>query len=306
MSLQNFIPQVWAARLQRNLHRAHVYGNPLVINRDYEGEIKNFGDTVRINAIGPITVSDYTRNTDINSPETVQSAQTVLSIDQAKYFNFGVDDVDQAQIRPQVMDEAMLEAGYAVADVTDQFIAGKISGNVATANTIGSAGSPQTDLATDGAGYGYLVALAQHLDESSVPQVGRWVIVPPWFYAYIRKDSRFIHPTPAGDVLLRTGRVDSAYDMGAGMDNPNVTAETVVGQIAGFTVLMSNNVPNSSNTAYQIAAGHKIAWSFAEQVVKIEAYRPPYRFEDAVKGLHVYGAKVTRPNALALLYANPT
>lgn len=308
MSLQNFIPQVWSARLLHNLHKAHVYGNAQVINRDYEGEITDFGDTVRIGAIGPITVSPYTRNTDINAPETVQSAQTILTIDQAMYFNFAVDDVDKAQIKPQVMDEAMFEAGYALADTTDTFIAGKIAGNVASANTIGSTASPQTDLATDGSGYNYLVTLAQYLDQSSVPQAGRWVIVPPWFYAYIRKDSRFIHPTPAGDVMLRLGRLNpgTSADMGAGDDDYNVTAETVVGQIAGFTVFMSNNVPNSANTAYQVLAGHKLAWSYAEQIVKVEGYRPPYRFSDAVKGLHVYGAKVTRPNALALLYANPT
>lgn len=311
MSLANFIPEVWSARLLHNLHRAHVYGNAAVINRDYEGDITDFGDTVRINAIGTITVTDYTRNTDINAPQSVESAQTILSINQAKYFNFAIDDVDKAQIKPQVMDEAMYEAGYAMADVADQFIASQLAGNVASANLIGSSGSPITTMATAGVPYGYMVQAAQLLDQANVPQSGRWAIVPPWFYAYIRKDPTFLHPTIAGDVLLRLGRVNAGQmgDMNGGPDgmvDSEPTAETLVGQIAGFTVYMSNNVPNSANTAYQVAFGHSSAWSYAEQVVKLEAYRPPYRFSDAMKGLHVYGAKVTRPQAIVLLYANPT
>lgn len=311
-SLANFIPEIWSARLLYNLHKAHVYGNAGVVNRDYEGEISAFGDTVRINAIGAITISDYTRNNDISAAQTVESAQTVLSIDQAKYFNFIVDDVDKAQIKPQVMDGAMWEAGYALADTTDTFIAALLSGNVATANVIASSGSPKTDLATDKVPYNYMVQAAQLLDQANVQQSGRWAIVPPWFYAYIRKDSNFLHATISGDVLLRMGLVaagtqaDMATPIGPG-GGSGPTADTYVGKIAGFDVYMSNNVPSVNNaTSYQIAFGHSSAWSFAEQLIEIEAYRPPLRFGDAVKGLHVYGGKVIRPQALVLLYANPT
>lgn len=298
MSLSNFIPSVWSARLLLNLHRAHVYANPLVINRDYEGDIRDFGDTVRINAIGAITVRDYTRDTDIVAPDALTSAQTLLTIDQAKYFNFAVDDLDKAQAQPKVMDGAMYEAGYAVADTSDQFIAGLAAGNVASTNLIGSSGSPKTDLATAGNAYGYMVTLNQKLTEANVPLSGRWIIVPPWFYAYIQKDPNFIHPTTLGDMMLRLGILNAG-------ETPT-DAALFVGMIANLSVFLSNNVPNSSGTSYQILAGHKIGWSYAEQIVKVEGYRPQYRFGDAMKGLHVYGAKVTRPNSLALLYANPT
>ncbi len=295
MSLANFIPELWAGEFLHNLHRTHVYANPQVINRDYEGDIKNFGDTVRINAIGPVTVSDYTRNTDISAPQVLDSAQQILSINQAKYFNFVVDDLDKAQARPKAMSEAMYEAGYAVSDLTDQFVAGLAAGNVASGNTTGSSASPQTDLATDGKPYSYLVTMAKQLDQTNTPRADRWVVVPPWFYAYIRNDSKFTHATVTADVLLRQGTVDGA-----------IGDDFHVGMIAGFDVWMSNNVPNASSLKYQIIAGHKSAWSYAEQIVEIEGYRPPLRFGDAVKGLHVYGGTVTRPQSLALLYANPT
>lgn len=311
MSLVNFIPAVWAARGLVNLHKAHVYGNPLVINRDYEGDIQDFGDTVKINAIGAVTVRPYTRNTDISAPDTLDSAQTNLTIDQSSYFNFAVDDLDKAQTRPEVMDLAMYEAGYAMADSSDQYIASLVAGNVAALNTIGTAAAPMTNLATASAAYGYLVLLGQRLNEASIPQAGRWLIIPPWFYAYIQKDPNFIHSTTAADIMLRTGRLELniAADMSPGLtvgSGMMPTTDTFVGYIAGFACFMSNNVPNTASTSYQILAGHAIAWSFAEQLVKVEGYRPQLRFGDAVKGLHVYGAKVTRPNALGLLYANPT
>jgi hypothetical protein len=81
-------------------------------------------------------------------------------------------------------------------------------------------------------------------------------------------------------------------------------ANGVLGQVAGFTLLQSNNVYNTANDNYKIIAGHSMAWTLAEQIVKTEAYRMEKRFADAVKGLHVYGAKVVRPDALALLHAD--
>lgn len=92
MSVEKFIPQIWSARLLNHLDKRHVYLN--LLNRDYEGEIKNFGDTVKVNQIGDITIKDYTKGTDIEAPEDVSGAQQELKIDQAKYFNFSVDDVD--------------------------------------------------------------------------------------------------------------------------------------------------------------------------------------------------------------------
>lgn len=122
MSLENFIPEVWSARLLVNLYNTLVYGNPALINTDYEGEIRSQGDTVRIGSIGTVTVGDYSKNTDITAPQTLSDAQSTLTITQQKYFNFQIDDVDKAQQNPKVMGDAMREAAYALANTADKFI----------------------------------------------------------------------------------------------------------------------------------------------------------------------------------------
>lgn len=118
MSVTNFIPTIWSARLLAHLDKKHVYA--ALVNRDYEGEIKNYGDTVKINQIGDITIQDYQKGKDIADPEDLSGDQTILVIDQAKYFNFAIDDVDKAQVNPKLMDAAMQRAAYGMNDVTDQ------------------------------------------------------------------------------------------------------------------------------------------------------------------------------------------
>ena len=281
MALDNFIPEIWSARLLVSLKKALVYGQEGVVNRDYEGEIQQMGDTVRINSIGPITVGTYTKNADIGAPETLTDAQTVLAINQAKYFNFQVDDIDRAQQNPKVMDAAMQEAAYALRDAADQYIAGLYTG-AAAGNTIGNDTTPMEVDKTNA--YELLVDLAVILTDAKVPTEGRWVVVPPWFYGTLLKDDRFIDASKAGTTEgLRNGQV---------------------GMAAGFTVLQSHNVPNTSGAKYKIIAGHPIAISYAEQINKVEAYRFEKRFADAVKGLHLYGAKLVRPEAIAVLTAN--
>lgn len=281
MALNSFIPEIWSARLLYNLNKTLVYGQQNVVNREYEGEIKAKGDTVRINSIGRVTVGDYAKNNDMAAPETLTDAQTTLVIDQAKYFNFQIDDIDKIQQYPKVMDEAMQEAAYALANTADQFIAGHYV-DVAAGNTIGDDTTPEAPTAQTA--YELLVDLSVLLDENDIPPTGRWVIVPPWYEGLMLKDDRFVKSgvMPAEQRLLNA----------------------IVGQAAGFTVLKSNNVPNTAGAKYKIVAGHPMAWSFAEQASQVEAYRPESRFADAVKGLHLYGAKVVRPNALAVLTAN--
>lgn len=283
MAVTNFIPTIWSARILQNLHKSLVFGQPGVINRDYEGEISDVGDSVRINAIGPISVGSYTKNANISDPQELTGGQATLIIDQAKYFNFQVDDIDKAQTKPKVIDEAMREAGYALKDTLDQYIAGLWT-DIATDNHIGTNAAPKSDLNTAANAYAYLLQLGTKLDEANIPSDGRWVIIPPWFKEVLLLDTRFINPgTPQGEERL---------------------ANAVVGRAAGFTLLQSNNVYNTSNDNYKIIAGHSMAWTLAEQIVKTEAYRMEKRFADAVKGLHVYGAKVVRPDALALLHAD--
>lgn len=283
MSLNNFIPTVWASRLLAHLQKSLVYGQTGVVNRDYEGQIRQAGDSVKINSIGDVTVKTYTKDTDIDAPETLVDASQMLSITESKYFNFAVDDVDKAQSSVSVMEEAMKRAGYKLKDTADQFLAAAMAAAAPSGNLIGSDGSPKT-VTTATAAYEYLVDLGTLLDVANVPSEGRFVIVPSWFHGLMLKDSRF--------VAAGTLKTD------------NVLANGMIGEAAGFRVMKSNNTPNTAGTLYKIIAGHDMATSYAEQIVKVEAYRKERGFNDGVKGLHVYGAKVVRPSALAVLTAN--
>lgn len=277
----NFIPTVWAARLLKALDKALVYGQTGVVNRDYEGEIKESGNTVKIASIGDVTISNYTKDVNMSDPETLTDAEQTLLIDQAKAFNFYVDKIDKAQQNVNVMDEAMRRTAHRMRDVQDQFIAASHS-LVPSANLIGSDASPITP--TNANAYEYLVDLAVLLDNANIDTEGRFCIVPPWFHGRLLKDSRFVSAgTAKTDETLRNG---------------------MVGEAAGFSILKSNNVPNTAGTKYKITAGHAMAYSFAQQVVDLVSYKPEKRFGDAVKGLSVYGGKLVRPDAWAVLTAN--
>ncbi|HTH52270.1 MAG TPA: hypothetical protein VL501_10070 [Pyrinomonadaceae bacterium] len=281
MSL-DFIPTVWAGRLLTALQGSLVYGQAGVANRHYEGEIRAGGDTVKIASIGDITVDDYTKDTDINAPETLTDDEQTLAIDQQKYFNFCVDSVDRAQQNVNVLDEAMRRAGWQLRDAADTFLAGVMETAVPSGNKIGSMAAPETP--TKDTAYEYLVDLSVLLDEANVPLEGRFVVVPAWFHGLLLKDERFVSSgTAAGDRVIRNAEV---------------------GEAAGFSILKSNNVPNTTGEKYRIIAGHSMATAYVEQVLDVQTYKPEKRFGDAVKGLHVYGAKVVRPTCLAMLIAS--
>ncbi|MGV2640602.1 P22 coat protein - protein 5 domain protein [Clostridium perfringens] len=271
MSVKNFIPQIWSARLLANLDKNLVYAN--AVNRDYEGEIKKFGDTVKINQMGDVTVKDYKGGV-IEDPEELNSNQTILTIDQAKYFNFKVDDVDKAQANVTLVDKGMGRASYAVQDVIDKFIAALVKdAKIKVGNT-----SKPVEITVANA-YDTLVDLGVELDNKNVQRVGRFVILPPFYLGLLSKDPRFTKDFK----ILENGVVDGAT-------------------VSGFKIMMSNNVPFSANN-YSIMAGIDMAISFAGQVTEVEAYRPEKSFSDAMKGLYVFGAKVTQPDCLACLTA---
>lgn len=277
-----FIPTVWAARLLTALEKSLVYGQPYVWNRDYEGEIRTAGNTVKVASIGAITVGDYVKDTDIGDPQVLTDSEQVMAIDQQKYFNFYVDSVDRAQQNVNTMDEAMRRSAASLRDTADVYLAGLMDAAVTAGNKIGSTTTPKVPTKDDA--YEYLVDLGVLLDEANVPLEGRFCIVPAWFHALLLKDDRFIN--------------------GGTSRSEKVLANGTVGEAAGFSILKSNNVPNTAGAKYKILAGHPIATTYAEQVLDIQTYQPEKRFGDAVKGLHLYGAKVVRDTALACLIAN--
>ena len=279
MAFTNFIPEIWSARLLDHLDKVHVYAG--LMNRDYEGDIKAYGDTVHINQLGAITISDYS-GSDLADPQELDGTQQNLTIDQAKYFNFQVKDIDNAQSNPKLVDAAMVRASYDMNDVIDQYLAGLLLAGVDAGNAVGSDASPVTP--TSANAYDYLVDLSVKLGECNVPMYGRWVVIPPWYHGLLLKDPRFVgNGTGYNQAVLQGG---------------------LVGEAAGFQIHLSNNVPNTGGAKYKILAGTNAAGAYAEQLVELEAYRLEKNFSDAVKGLHVYGAKVLEGKGLAVLTAN--
>jgi hypothetical protein len=277
MSLDNFIPTLWSNELIVSLKKALVFCQPGIINRNYEGEIRSAGDSVKINSIGSVTIGDYVKNTDISAPQELQDAESWFTITRQKFFNFQVDDVDAAQGKPDVMGQAMSEAAYALANLADSYVAGLMDAATSTANSLGSYGTPKTiSAATDG--YNMLVDAQVLLASANVPN-DRFAIVPPWYYALMLKDNRFVQ-TPSNPSVM------------------NAISSGQIGQVAGLTIIQSNNCVNASGN-YTIQLGHSMATTYADQIVEVEAYSPEKRFADAIKGLQVYDAKVIRPEALA-------
>jgi N4-gp56 family major capsid protein len=277
MSITRFRPEIWSANLLVALRKALVYGSPDVVNKDYEGEIAEFGDTVKITSISRPTIGTYTPNVTVITPEQLQDAQRNLVIDQSKYFAFEVDDVDARQARGNVMPQAADESAFGLADVIDQYIASMYTG-VPAANALGSITVNSATTPTD-AYDKVLVPLKIKLDKANVPTQGRFIVVTPELHGCLLRDNRFTKVNEAGtDDGLRNGHV---------------------GRASGFDIKLSNNTPNTTGAEFAIIGGTNMGISYAEQINKVEAYRPQSSFADALKGLALYGAKLVRPDALA-------
>src|SRR5690606_25295609 len=233
------------------LEKSLVYAAPGVVNRDYEGEISQFGDTVHVTTLADPTVGTYTPHTDITIEDVDDSGQTLL-IDQAKYFAFEVDDVERRQARNggAVLTEQARKGAYKLRDTADQFVATTMAAGVAGSNVIG-----EQTINDPTAAYDLLVDLSVMLDENNVPEEGRWVIVTPAFHGLLRKDDRFIATGDAQAAAVRTNGI--------------------IGEAAGFTVRKSNNAPDGpgEGAGKLIIAGYVGATSYAEQINSVEATR---------------------------------
>lgn len=275
MSLLNFRPEIWSANLLVALRKTLVYTT--LSNRDYEGEISAAGDSVRITSIGRPTISDYVPNFTVITPEQVNDSQRTLVVDQSKFYAFSVDDVDARQAKGNVIPQSMNEAAYGLADVMDQYMANLLLLGVQSANQLGSLAVSKAT--PEGFYDEVLVPLKIQLDIANVPTTGRSVVVRPEAHGLLLRDSRFIKVNESGSADgLRNG---------------------MVGRAAGFDIILSNNAPNTTGSEYAVIAGNNTALTFAEQINKIEAYRPQDNFSDAVKGLALYGGKLVRPDSVA-------
>jgi len=345
MAITKFNSTIWSAQLLSTLSKSLVYAGAPCSNRNYEGEIANQGDTVKITSIGDPTISDYTKDTDMAGPDALTDAQLSLLIDQAKSFNFQVDDIDKRQTANggALMAEAARRAAFGLRDVADKYVAGRMA--LGATNALGV-----IDATTVTNVYDALIVPARvKLDQNDVPTEGRWITIDPAAHGQLTLDGRFIKANEAGTAdALRNGYVGQAggfqifLSNNAPQANRALTAVTtasgaksltgVAGQfnqgdvglnVAGTGVGASSKIAsvnadgsvaqstvNSTASAAvtvtlsgggQVAiAGSSEATSYAEQINNVEAYRPEKRMADALKGLHLYGAKVVRPSGLVI------
>ena len=271
MAVTNFIPTIWAAQLLQATKTTHVGAG--ICNRDYEGNIRDSGDTVKITSISDPTVVNYT-GADLTFQDLTDATRSLL-IDQAKAVAFNLDDVDAAQAvnGGALISEAVDRSAYKLADTLDGYVLDLMATDATTQNA-------QLDITTAAKAYEALVDWGTQLTELDVPFAGRWAVVTPAFYGMLLKDDRFVASgAPAADGRLVNG---------------------MVGQAAGLTIRVSNNLPDGAlstgATVKTVLVGSTAATTLAEQIVKSEATRAEKSFKDLVKFLHVYGAKVVRPD----------
>ena len=279
MSIASFIPEVWSARLLEHLRKNLVVAN--LFNRNYEGEISQMGDTVHINQLAEITIKDYTANVDIENPDQLSTTSIPLVIDQGDYYNFYLNDVDRAQARGDLMDNAMRSSAYGLADKLDMYLAGLLATGTLTTG-LGTDANPLYVNAQTA--YELVVKMKVALDKANVPTQGRYLLMPPEFEGYMLLDQRF-----------------------AGGTGNNAEARLIngmVGRAAGFDIYISNNVKNTDGALFKVCASTVDQATYANQLVRTEAYRREKGFDDGVKGLHVYGAKILRPEAVAVATVN--
>lgn len=343
MAITNFVPEVWSATLLSILRKTLVFASPAVVNRNYEGDISAYGDTVHIVSIADPTIVDYTKDSDL-TVEVLTDEDQALVIDQAKAFAFEVDDIDMRQSRNggALMTEAASRSAYRLADVADQYLAAKMAAGAGTALGVIDASSTATNVYDE-----LLVPMSVALKQQNVPAGSRFLIVSPDVYGKLQLDQRFILQNESGTDALHSGQVGMAagftiYESNNAFqgNRTSVTAAgtsgqaTVVGAAGTFsqgdvglsvtgTGVGSNAKVNSVSadgatatlsannsgavTSVNLAgggsyayAGSNIATSYAEQINKVEAFRPEKRFADALKGLHLYGGRVVRPEALVV------
>jgi hypothetical protein len=263
----------------RAFENATVFGSCL--SRLYEGEIKRVGDTVKVPRIGAVSVRSYAKRTPITYDD-VDSSTIDITIDQSDYWALRAEDIEKIQAAPDFLDAATRNAAYALADKADQYVAGILKAGAGVTGDLGTAAAPIS--IRSGETYGLFALLGQKLTENNVPQVGRWLVAPPWLYK---------------KLVLARARKDSP--------NGDITANGYVGRFLGFDVLVSNNVPYTAQTvdgesvnAYSVFAGVSDCGTLVHQITETESLRDPAQFGELVRGLSVYTAKVLRPSALAM------
>jgi hypothetical protein len=299
---RTFIPQLWSGKLNVKFYLTTIFGE--IANTAYEGEIKGMGDSIIINNIPTISISDYTIGQNLNYqvpvPNTVE-----LPIDRAKYFGVNVNDVLEHQAKPALMSMFTDDASKQMAIAIDKLILLEEYNNGAAANKGNTAGvisgtivlgsdTAPVDLSTaPGKILDVILGLASVLDEQNVPDTERWLVIDP-----------------ATRLRLMQSPLQQAYLTG---DDKSILRNGKLGVIDRFTIYLSNQLPkaaagfNPDGTVNAgavkrrvIIAGHSSALTFAAQITKTESLQNPNDFGQLVRGLNVFGKKLIKPEAWAI------
>ena len=271
MAISNFISTVWSESLLHSLDKKYIaVANS---NREYEGDIKEMGSIVKVCGVGNISISNYTKNSNMLTPETLTDMSRELRIDQAKCFNFQIDDIDQAQAVPGLMELAMSNAANALANAADQYVYGLYTGAGKTVTNENMTAENILDT---------LLAARTLLYKQNATN----------------PDDIVFELAPEVAELVLKAKILSATDNNESLNGG------CIGTVGGVRVYVSNNICTSEEDDgqhYYCLARTRRAIAFAEQLSEVDAYRPELRFADAVKGLHLYGAKVFYPQELILM-----
>lgn len=278
------IPQLWSKKLLERFYDATVLN--AISTTEYEGEIKNYGDTVIINKIPDITISNYRMGDNLNVQRPAADT-TSLFIDQGKYWSFIMDDVADVQsminMIPKWAENASEQMKIVVDTETLAYLVGKAvatnrgsaAGRLSLNINLGTSGAPVVITPTNVVDY--IVDHGIVLDEANCPETGRKLVVPAWFAGQVKK-SELKDASLSGDSvsIARNGRL---------------------GIIDRFEVYVSNLLPKTGANHY-IFAIHPKALTFATQLVKTESLRAESTFGDIMRGLMVYGRAVIQSSLM--------
>lgn len=274
MAITNFIPTIWAAQMVESFSETAVAAG--LVNRSFEGDAKR-GNVVKITGASAITIGDYAADSRVTTTQAVSASTQSLLIDQERYYSFKIDDVDRAQAAGS-LDAYTRSAATGLAEAADKFIlstavTGALAGNVTTDDTALTTGNAAWDKVRD---------LRKALAKQHVPNAERVLVVNAEFEA----------------VLMGADSKLTAADTSG---TPEGLRNALIGRMLGFDVYVSENLPTTATP--QALAFHKSAVAFADQISEVEAIRAADSFADVMRGLHVYGAKVVRPEGVAV-YTN--
>lgn len=290
-----FIPTLWAGKWLEKFYASSVL--TAIANTDYEGMISAQGDTVVIRQVPDIQIRDYTAGQNLIY-ERPDSPTVSLLINKGKYFSPIIDDVIAVQSDLDQMDAWTTDSAEQMKIAVDRDVLGAIPVDTAIAaknkGTTAGVISQNINLGTTGSPVQItkvnildkILDLGQVLDEANVPETGRFLVMPAWAVALVKKsDLKDAALSGDGTSIMRNGRV---------------------GMIDRFTIYSSNlltPVTDGANRCFYLIAGHKVGFTFASQITKVETLRAESTFGNILRGLKVYGYKVTKGDALGLLYA---